>query len=128
MTTNDRSFSVVLQDIVGNIQDIVRSEVRLAKTEIQEQAAKAKSASILLSGGAISGVLSAWFVLLAMVYGLARIMPDWAAALSVGIGLAVVAGLTVSAGRKRFTQIHAAPEKTIQSLKETVEWSKQHTK
>jgi hypothetical protein len=128
VTTNDRSFSIVLQDIVGNIQDIVRSEVRLAKTEIREEAAKAKSATILIASGAICGVFGALFVLLAMVYGLTRIMPDGAAALSVGIALAVVAGLTVSAAMKRFTQIHPAPEKTIQSLKENVEWSKQHTK
>ena len=128
MTTNDRSFSIVLQDIVGNIQDIVRSEVRLAKTEIREEAAKAKSATILMGGGAICGVFGVLFVLLAMVYGLARIMPDWAAALSVGIALAVMAGLTISAAMKRITQIRPAQEKTIQSLKENVEWSKQHTK
>ena len=128
MTTNDRSFSVVLQDIVGNIQDIVRSEVRLAKTEVREQAAKAKSAGILLGAGAVCGVFSALFVLLAIVCGLARIMPDWTAALSVGLALALVAGVTVSMSIKRFTRIHAAPEKTIRSLKENVEWSKQHVK
>jgi hypothetical protein len=36
----DRSFSEVVQDIIGNVQEIVRSEVRLA-TEMREEAAKA---------------------------------------------------------------------------------------
>ena len=46
MSAGDRSISVVLQDIVRNIQDIVRSEVRLAKTELREEVAKARSASV----------------------------------------------------------------------------------
>ena len=33
----DRSLTEVVEDIIGNIQQIVRSEVRLAKTEIQEE-------------------------------------------------------------------------------------------
>ena len=44
MPANERSFADVFQDIVRNIQEIVRSEVRLAKTEIRDEAAKAKSA------------------------------------------------------------------------------------
>jgi hypothetical protein len=44
MTPGDRPISAVLQDIVGNIQDIVRSEVRLARTEIGEEVGRARSA------------------------------------------------------------------------------------
>jgi hypothetical protein len=40
MAAGDRSLSDVLQDIIRNVQEIVRSEVRLAKTEIREEAAK----------------------------------------------------------------------------------------
>ena len=42
MAAEDRSFSDVVQDILRNVQEIVRSEVRLAKTEIREEAVKAK--------------------------------------------------------------------------------------
>lgn len=34
MPPGDRSLSTLLQDIAGNVQDILRSEVRLARTEI----------------------------------------------------------------------------------------------
>ena len=43
MAAADRSFSDVLQDIIGNVQEMVRSEVRLAKTEIREQVVTSKS-------------------------------------------------------------------------------------
>ena len=36
-----RSVPEVLQDIVGNLQEIVRSEFRLAKTELKEEASRA---------------------------------------------------------------------------------------
>jgi hypothetical protein len=55
-------------------------------------------------------------------------MPSWAAALIVGTALAVVAGMTLAAGLKRFKQIHPTPERTVETIKEKVEWAKQHTK
>jgi putative superfamily III holin-X len=86
MPPSERSVSEVLQDIVGNIQDIVRSEVRLAKTEVGEELTKAKAASLAIGGGALSGIFSASFLLLAIVYALSRVVPDWAAALIVAGG------------------------------------------
>lgn len=128
MLPADRSVSEVLQDIVGNIQDIVRSEVRLAKTEISEEIAKAQSASLVLGVGALSGIFGAGFLLLAIVYGLSRVLPDWAAALMVAIALAIAAGVLLSRGVDRFKRVHPIPDQTIQSLKENVEWAKPHTK
>ena len=128
MPANERSFSDVFQDIVRNIQEIVRSEVRLAKTEIRDEAAKAKSAGLLITVGAVTAIFAALFLLLMIVYVLSRVMPNWAAALIVGVALAIVAGATLSAGVKRFKQIHPTPERTVETLKENVEWVKQQIK
>jgi uncharacterized membrane protein YqjE len=127
MSAGDRSISVVLQDIVRNIQDIVRSEVRLAKTELREEVAKARSASVLVAIGVLAGTFSAFFLLLTAVYALTLFVPNWAAALIVATGIAIVAGVTLGTGLKRFKTVHAAP-KTVASLKENVEWAKQQTK
>jgi len=128
MATSERSFSDVLEDIVGNIQAIVRSEVRLAKTEIREEAGKAKSAGMLVGAGAVCGIFGTFFLLFAIVYGLAKLIPDWAAALAVAVVLAIAAGALVGAGLKRFKQVHPTPDKTIESIKDNVEWAKQQTK
>src|SRR4051812_6234576 len=113
MGVNDRSFSEILQDAVGNVQEIMRSELRLAKTEVREEAAKAKSAGGLLAAGAVFGLFAGFFLLLAIVYALSKIMPDWAASLVVAVVLAGSAGAIVSAGIKRFRQVHTKPDKTI---------------
>jgi hypothetical protein len=128
MPTADRSFADVLQDIVRNIQEIVRSEVRLAKAEISEEARKAKPAGLSLAAGAIFGLCAIVFALLAAVYGLSIVMPNWAAALVVSVASGLVAALSIRTGLVRFTRIDPTPDKTIRSLKENLEWSKQQLK
>ena len=128
MAAGDRSLSDVLQDIIRNVQEIVRSEVRLAKTEIREEAAKARSSMLLLAAGAVTAIFAIVFLLLTIVYALTLVTPGWAAALIVGTVLAVVASVMLTAGVRRFKQIHPTPERTIETMKENVEWAKQLTK
>jgi uncharacterized membrane protein YqjE len=125
---NDRPISDVFQDIIRNIQEIVRSEVRLAKTEIREEARKAKSAGVLAVVAAVTAIYAVGFLLLTVVYSLSSIMPNWAAALIVGVALAIAASGAGAAGLKRFRQIHPTPERTVETLKENVEWAQQQTK
>lgn len=128
MTPPDRSFAEVLQDIAANIQEIVRSEVRLAKAEIGEQVERAKPAGVWLAIGAVLCVGAAMLALLAGVYGLSMVMPAWAAALTVGGASGLAGVLALRAGRSHLSRIALTPDKTIRSLKENVEWSKQQLK
>ena len=96
----DRSFSDVVQDIIRNVQEIVRSEVRLAKAEIGEEAVKAKSSAVLLGAGAVTATYAIFFLLLMIVYGLALVMPTWAAALISRSGISYYRRLHAQGGRK----------------------------
>src|SRR3569832_147852 len=117
MSASERPLSSVLQDIVHNIQDIVRSEVRLAKTEVREELVKTRSASILVAVGAVSGLLCILFLLLTAFHALALVMPAWAAALCVAVLLGILAGFTIMAGVKQFKTINATTPKTNASIK-----------
>ena len=107
----ERSMSEVLKDIVETVQKIVRGEVRLAKAEVREEAAKAWKPVRLLLTGAIVGLLGAAYLLLGVVYALALAIPAWVAAGSVGLTLAVAAGLIISQGTSRMKQVYKAPVK-----------------
>ena len=120
----NRPISAELHDIVGNSQHIVRSEMRMAKTELSEQLGKSASAAMLLGAGVLLLAFSLLFVLLAAVYALSMVVAGWAAALIVGAGVGLVAALCVGVGISRFKKVRAAPE-TVSSVKETVEWAKQ---
>jgi len=127
MSPADRSISAVLHDIVGNIQDIVRCEIRMAKSELTEELGKSRSAGVLVGIGALMLTFSALFLLLAAVYALSLLMPEWAAALIVGAGVGATAALCFSVGIKRLKAVRAAP-KAVASMKENVEWARQLTK
>jgi len=124
MAAVDRPISVVLHDIVGNIQDIVRSEVLLAKTELREEVVRSRSAAILLAVGVLLLSFGAFLVLLAIVLALTGLMPGWAAALIVGLGVGAAAALCLVRGFRQFKEIRTIP-KTAATMKENVQWAKQ---
>ena len=128
MSAPERSISSVLQDILGNFQEVVRSEVRLAKTEVREELAKTRSAGGLIAVGAVGALFSVLFMLLTAVYALSLVMAEWAAALCVAAAVGVLAVFAILAGVKRFKTINPTAPKTVASLKENVEWAKQQIK
>ena len=123
----ERPLAELLKDIIRNIEEIIRCELRLAKTELRDEAVKGWAAGRQLLAGIALGLYAIGFLLLGVVYALALVMPYWAAALCVGIVLAAVAAALIGVGRGRLRQVHAKPEQTIKTVKENVEWIKNPT-
>ncbi len=128
MALKERSFSDILQDIVRHVQEIVRSELRLATLELRQEVGKAKRSATLIGAGAVSGVLGAVFLLLAAAMALAQVIPGWAAALIVGMSVATLAGVLLHKGVSGFRRIHPAPQRTVETIKETLKWAKHQVK
>ena len=116
----DRPIGAVLQDIIANVQDIVRSELHLAKAEVKEEVAKASTAARLGVLGGVLALYSVGLVLLSAVYGLALVIPAWLAALCVSIVLGMLAAIMISQSKKSLRLVHPTPEKTIASIRETL--------
>lgn len=119
-----RSLPEVLQDIIGNVQELIRSEFRLAKAETREEVSKVARFSVMLGAGLVLAAYAVGFLLLTIMYALETTVAQWLAALIVAIGVMIVAMVAVSIGRKRMKQVHM-PEKTIETVKENVQWAKQ---
>lgn len=122
----DRSAADLVRDIISNLEEMVRSELRLAKAEIREDTATALSGAKKMAIAAGAGLFAVAFVLWSVAIFLARFLPDWVATLVVGGVLGVVAGVLYSKARSEFRL--PKPEKTIEKLKENVEWMKDQTK
>src|SRR5258707_15101148 len=123
-TSNGRTMSEVLQDIVANIQEIVHSEFRLAKVEIHEETTKAVRSSIPPVIGVLLSLYALGFILLAVVHALSMVVDAWLATLIVGAGVLVISMILVSVGRNRFKKVKVVPEKTVVTVKENVQWAK----
>lgn len=123
----ERSFSELLQDAVKNVEHIIRAEILLAKTELREEARGVMLAGRALVAGAALGLYALGFLLLCCVYALAMVIPSWAAALVVGGTLAIIAAVLMKGGLQLLKRVKA-PEQTIESIKENVQWAKNQAK
>ena len=119
-----RSVSDVLQDILGNFQQIIHSEFRLARAELREKADRAAKPATTFAAGAVLGFYGLGFLLLAIVYGLSMVLSAWLAALIVAAVLLVISAILVTSGRNRLKQIEPVPERTVETVKENVQWAK----
>jgi len=124
----ERSFADVLQDIVHNVQDIIRSEIRLAKTEVREEVVKARPAVATLLIALLLGIFAALFVLMSALYALSHVMPPWGAALTLSALLGLAAIAAGVSGAKQIGRAKKVAPKTVQSMKENIEWNKQQIK
>jgi uncharacterized membrane protein YqjE len=127
-TQNGRSVPEVLQDIVGNIQEIIRSEFRLAKAEVKQEASKAAPPVKMIIAGAAIGFYGLGFLLFTAVMGLATMMATWLAALIVGAVLGIIALALIGTASKRLKQVNPVPERAIETMKENVQWAKHQIK
>jgi len=121
---NGRSMAELLQNIIADVQEIVRSEFRLAKAEVQEETAKVARSGIPLLAGLLLGLYALGFILLAAVHALSTVVDAWLAALIVGFGVAVTSAILIGIGRNRLKGVKVVPEKTIGTVKENVQWAK----
>ena len=122
MANGDRSIADVLRDIAGNVEHILRAEVRLAKAELREDLSHVKRGLALLCAGALVGALGVGFALLAVVYALAENMEPWAAAAIVAAGALLAAGLCAAAGVKGMRDVGVP--RTTAIIQENIQWAK----
>jgi len=97
-SAKERSVVEIIKDVAGHIQEIVRCEIRLAGTDLKEEATRGLAAAKLLIAGAVIGILGLAYLLLSAVWALALVWPPWAAALAVGGVVSIVAAILLATG------------------------------
>jgi uncharacterized membrane protein YqjE len=122
----DRATSDVVRDIIGNVEEMVRSEARLARAEFREETAKSLAAARKMGIAAGAGLFAVAFFLVSVSLLLSFIVPLWAAFLIVGSALGIAAAILFVKAKDALRV--PKPEKTIESMKETVEWMKNQTR
>ncbi len=114
----ERSAGDIIQDLARDMGEMVRSEIRLAKAEMKESAAKAAKAGGMFGGAALCGFFTVACLITACIWLLMLAMPLGAAALLMAILLACIAAALYAGGRSKMRQVNPMPERTIQTLKE----------
>ena len=115
----------LIAGLIGDLQEIVRGEVRLAKAELREDATTMGRGVAMLAAGAFVGLVGFIFLMLALTYLLDKTFQLWISAGIVAVGLLVLAAILAMVGKNRLSAANLKPEQTIESLKEDREWAKQ---
>ncbi len=125
----DRSLGDLFSDLSREIITLVRQEIALARTELGQTASKVgRDIGFLAVGGLV--IYAGFLALLAtVVIILATIgLPWWLSALIVGLVVAGIGYYLVKRGLDALKKENFAPQKTIETLKEDVEWAKEQTR
>jgi hypothetical protein len=120
--TDDRSVGELVRSLATDTGILVKKEVALAKTEMVEKTKTAAKNGALVAGGAVLAYFASLALLATVVLALGRIMPLWAAALLVGVVLAIGAAGLAAIGVSKLKRVEAAPRETIRTLKENKLW------
>lgn len=118
----------LFSDLASEMSELVRKEVALAKVEVGQKAKfVGKNIGYLVVGGSV-----AYAAMLTIIAGIVmlldKVMPDWGAALLVGIVVGVVGWLLISKARAALQATDMTPQQTVESLKEDAAWVKQQIK
>jgi hypothetical protein len=120
----ERSAGAIVNDVMRDVGEVVRGEVRLAKAEMSEKVSQAGKAGGFFGGAVLCGVIGFAALAFAAIAALTMVVPTWASALIVGVFLLGVAGAAFAIGRSKLKEVTPVPERTVQTIKDDVEWAK----
>jgi uncharacterized membrane protein YqjE len=121
-------LGTIVSGIVEDLQNIVRGEVQLAKTELKEDAGKLGKGAGMLAAGALVGLVGFIFLMLALTYLLNKSMQMWLASGIVGLALVTIAAVVAMTGKNQMSAANLKPQQTIDSVKEDQEWASHQIK
>jgi MFS family permease len=139
MSTNDttsnssdlreKPIGDLLKQLSQETSTLVRQELDLAKAEMTEKGKKAGKGAGMFGGAGVAGLMALFALTLTAIFALDRAMDGWLAALIVTAVWGAIAGVLALTGKKKVQEATpAAPEQTVETIKEDVEWAKTRTR
>ena len=122
----DRSIGELFGQLSQDMTLLVRQEIQLARTEMSEKLSRFTTNLVsVLSGGFVAylGGLALVAALILAIRDLANISLALSA-LIVGAVLAIVGYVMLQKGVKELKRVDLAPRRTVETLKDDVQWAK----
>jgi uncharacterized membrane protein YqjE len=124
----ERSTADLVKDLSQQASTLVRQELQLAKTEMAEKGKQAGLGAAAFAAAAVAGLITLGTFTAFLVLVLDGPLPKWAAALLVTVLWALAAGALALWGRRELRELGTpVPEKTVETVKEDIEWLKHPT-
>jgi uncharacterized membrane protein YqjE len=108
---------------------LVRKEIDLAKAELSQKGKVAGEGAGMFGGAAVVGLLALGTLTVVILALLDKAMDLWVAALIVTLVYGAIAAVLAMKGKDRLKKgMPPAPEQTVETVKEDVQWAKSQAK
>jgi hypothetical protein len=119
----------LVRELSAQMSELARKEVDLAKAELTEKGKQAGLGAGMFGGAGVAGLLALGALTACLTLVLTTFLVPWLAALIVTLAWGAVAAVLALQGRERVREAApAAPEQTIETVKEDIEWAKNPTR
>ena len=123
---HDSSLADLARQLSNQTTELVRHEVELAKAELRVKGKRAGVGAGMFGGAGALGLYALGALTAAIIAGIAEVLPVWASALIVAALYGAIAGILALRGKKKVQEATPPlPERTVQSVKEDVRYTKQ---
>jgi membrane protein len=112
----------LIKEAFADSLDVLQAHVELAVLEVREDARAGVRVAAAFGVGAALTMLAAGFLLAGLAFGLALVIPAWAACLVVGAIVLVCAAVAFGIARRKLATHDFRPERTLAALKEDRDW------
>ena len=124
----NRPLGDLFGDLATDMGNLVRQEVTLAKVEITQKAKYVgRNVGYLVIGGAVA-YAALLAIIAALIMLLAKVVPNWGAALIVGAVVGGIGWLLIGKAMTALQQADLTPRETVETLKEDATWMKEQIK
>lgn len=123
----DRSIGELFGQLSRDMTLLFRQEIQLARAEMSEKISRVTSNLVSVVAGGFVAYVGALALVAALILGLhevAEISP-WVSALIVGAIFAVAGYVMLNRGLKELRRVDLAPRRTVETLKDDVQWAKE---
>ncbi|WP_280245211.1 phage holin family protein [Nocardia abscessus] len=119
---NSRSVTELVEDATAQLSRLIRDELQLARIEMRQKSKRFGRGAGLAGVAALLAFYGGAALIAAAVFGLAEVLPGWAAALIVAGALLVVAAILGLSGKKSVEQANPPiPQEAVESVREDIE-------
>jgi fatty acid desaturase len=127
--TEERSLGDLFGELSQQTSTLVKKEIELARLEVTRSATTTARNAAMIAVGGVVAYAGAIVVLIGLGWLLASLgLPVW-------IALVIVGGLTLAIGGflayrslEAMRKAQVVPERTVETIKEDVEWAKEQTR
>jgi uncharacterized membrane protein YqjE len=121
-TDDNRSVGELVNHLSEQTSTLIRQELRLAQTELQEKGKRVGIGAGLYGGASLVALYGVGALVAAAIVGIGTLLEPWLAAVIVGVVLLAVAGILALMGRKQVERgTPPLPQQAIESAKRDVD-------